>query len=116
MGETTIWHNPRCSKSRQTLQILEERGVEPRVIEYLEEPPSRDELERVLGLLGIEPAELLRPKEAAYKEAGLGPESSRDELLDAMVAHPILIERPVVITARGAALGRPPERVLSILD
>ena len=117
----TIYHNPRCSKSRQTLQLLQERGIEPRIVKYLETPPSVDELREILKLLGFSsPRELMRRKEKEYKELGLDDESKSDEeLLKAMVEHPRLIERPVVIVedekGKRAALGRPPENVLEIL-
>jgi arsenate reductase len=114
MSKVTIWHNPRCTKSRQTLKLLEERGVEPDVILYLQDPPSADELERVLGALGMEPQELMRKKEA--REAGLHKaDLDRRALVEAMVEHPIVIERPVVLKGKRAALGRPPEDVLRIL-
>jgi len=114
--ETIIWHNPRCSKSRKTLALLEERGIRPRIVHYLETPPSADEIDRVLRLLGREPRELMRIKEAEYTENGLNDDSlSRDELIAAMVTHPKLIERPVVIRGERAALGRPPEAVLEML-
>ncbi len=112
----TIYHNPRCSKSRQTLELLREKGLEPEIIEYLKAPPSREELERVLGMLGLEPRQLMRTKEAEYKELGLADQGlSRGQLIDAMVAHPKLIERPIVIKDGRAALGRPPEQVLEVL-
>ena len=112
----TIWHNPRCSKSRQTLALLRERGVEPQIVEYLKTPPAAGELESVLEKLGMEPRDLMRRKEAAYREAGLDdPELGRRQLVEAMAAHPALIERPVVLAAGKAALGRPPESVLAIL-
>jgi arsenate reductase len=112
-----IFHNPRCSKSRATLQLLREHGVEPEIIEYLKTPPSAAELERILKLLGMEPRELMRTQEAEYREAGLDdPQLSRAALLAAMVEHPRLIERPIVIRdGRRAALGRPPESVLELL-
>jgi len=112
-----IYHNPRCSKSRQALELLRGRGVEPEIVEYLKTPPDREALEQVLELLGMEPRELMRRKEKEYKEAGLdNPELSRDRLIDAMLAHPKLIERPIVIKdGKRAALGRPPEQVLEIL-
>lgn len=113
----TIWHNPRCSKSRATLKLLEERGVEPRVVRYLEDPPAVEELDRVLGLLEMEPRELMRKKEAPYRERGLDDENlTREDLLEAMREHPVLIERPVVLAGGKAALGRPPENVLAILE
>ncbi|MDA1090372.1 MAG: arsenate reductase (glutaredoxin) [Proteobacteria bacterium] len=111
---TTIYHNPRCSKSRQTLALLGERGIEPDIIEYLETPPSVEELTNILSMLGIGPRELLRKKEA--KEAGLDDPGLDDAaLIKAMVANPIVIERPIVINNGKAALGRPPESVVNIL-
>ncbi len=110
----TIYHNPRCSKSRQTLALLREQGVTPTVVEYLNEPPSVAEIKRILALLGLPPRALLRAKEA--KEAGLDdPELSDDALIEGMAAHPAVIERPIVVAGGKAALGRPPERVLDIL-
>ena len=112
----TIYHNPRCSKSRQTLQLLQDRGIEPEIVEYLKTPPSADQLDAVLAKLGIEPRALMRTKEAAYREAGMADqELSRRALIDLMVANPIVIERPIVVNGARAALGRPPESVLSIL-
>jgi len=111
-----IYHNPRCSKSRQALQLLRERGIEPEIVEYLKTPPDRQTLEQLLDLLGIEPRELMRTKEKEYREAGLDdPDLSRSQLIDAMVAHPKLIERPIVIKDGRAAIGRPPERVLELV-
>lgn len=115
-ASVTIYHNPRCSKSRATLELLRERGVEPTVVEYLKDPPTVEELDRILRLLGREPRELMRPKEAAYAEAGLDdPTLDRAALLAAMVAHPSVIERPIVVTDDKAAVGRPPESVLAVL-
>ena len=112
----TIWHNPRCSKSRQTLALLRERGIELRIVEYLKTPPAADELEAVLDKLGMEPRGLMRRKEAAYRDAGLDdPALGRRQLVEAMAAYPVLIERPVVLSGGRAALGRPPENVLEIL-
>ncbi len=112
----TIYHNPRCSKSRQTLALLRERGIEPEVVEYLKSPPSPDELDSLLVKLGMEPRDLMRRKEAAYREAGMADETlARSALLRLMVANPIVIERPIVVSGGRAALGRPPENVLSIL-
>jgi arsenate reductase len=112
----TIYHNPRCGKSRETLRLLEGRGIRPAVIEYLKTPPSASELKRILKLLGIPARQLLRTKEKEYKEAGLDdPKLTEDRIVAAMVAHPILIERPIVINGSKAALGRPPEQVLKIL-
>jgi arsenate reductase len=111
-----IFHNPRCSKSRQTLQLLQEQGVEPDVVEYLNTPPDRKTLEQVLKMLGMEPRDLMRKKEAEYKENGLdNPDLSREQLIDAMIAHPKLMERPIVVKNGKAAIGRPPEKVLDIL-
>lgn len=116
MTDLTIWHNPRCSKSRQTLALLEERGLTPTVVRYLDTPPDADTLAHVLDMLEMEPRELMRTKESEYRELGLDDEAkSRDELIGAMVQHPRLIERPVVIHGDRAALGRPPEQVLEIL-
>ena len=109
-----IYHNPRCSKSRATLALLRERGVEPEVIEYLRTPPSAEELRRLLGLLGMTPRQLLRAKDAAA--IGLDTTALDDEaLLQTMAANPAAIERPIVVHGERAALGRPPERVLDIL-
>ncbi|MFQ5659760.1 MAG: arsenate reductase (glutaredoxin) [Gammaproteobacteria bacterium] len=114
--KVTIYHNPRCSKSRQTLQLLRDKGIEPEIIEYLKTPPGKTRLREILKLLGLKPRELMRKKETAYKEAGLDDDSlSVDQLLTAMVEHPVLIERPVVLANGRAALGRPPENVLKIL-
>lgn len=115
-GDVTIYHNPRCSKSRQALALLRERGIEPRVIPYLEQPPDATTLRSLLSALELEPRALMRRKEAAYRELGLDdPALSDDALIRVMVDHPILIERPIVVTGKGAALGRPPENVLQIL-
>lgn len=116
----TIYHNPRCSKSRATLQLLRDRGVEPTVIEYLTDPPDARRLRQLVELLGIAPRELMRKGEAVYKEKNLAdPKLDEAALIAAMVADPILIERPIVAVkdAKGerAALGRPPEQVLEIL-
>jgi len=110
----TIYHNPRCGKSRATLALLEKKGIRPRVIEYLKTPPDKAELKRLLKLLGMTPRELMRAKEA--KEAGLDkPGLADDALIAGMVEHPIVIERPIVVAGSRAALGRPPEAVLKIL-
>ena len=112
----TIWHNPRCSKSRATLAILEDQGIEFNLVPYLESTPSKAELETVLNALGMEPRSLMRKGEAAYKENGLdNPSLSEAQLIEAMVANPILIERPIVINGEKVAIGRPPESVLEIL-
>ena len=112
----TIYHNPRCSKSRETLKLLQERGIEPEIREYLKDVPSHDELKSVLAALGIRARELLRTKEAEYKEAGLDDQSLSDEaVIKAMIEYPKLIERPIVINGDRARIGRPPESVLEIL-
>ena len=114
MSEVTIFHNPRCSKSRQTLALLEERGIEPHIVLYLEQPPSVGELRTLLTELGIGPRDLARTKESIYAELDLEG-ASDDDLITAMTTHPILIERPIVQANGKAALGRPPEAVISIL-
>ena len=116
METLTIYHNPRCSKSRAALALLQERQVPLRVIEYLKQPPSRQELAALRGQLGRPAAEWIRSAEPAFKEAGLGAHSSEEQLLDAMAAHPILIERPIVVRGTRAVVGRPPERVLELLE
>lgn len=113
--DITIWHNPRCSKSRQTLALLEARGITPEVRRYLEDAPSAQEIRDVLALLGLSADNLVRRQEKLFKELSLSREHTEEQLIDAMAAHPKLIERPVVITPRTAALGRPPEAVLEIL-
>ncbi len=113
---TIIYHNPRCSKSRQTLQLLEEKGIQPEIIEYLKKAPSKTELESVLSMLNMEPRALMRKGETIYKELSLKDDTlSNEQLISAMLEHPILIERPIVLTNGKAALGRPPENVLDIL-
>lgn len=110
----TIYHNPRCSKSRQTLAILEEKGVAHDVVEYLTQPPSQAELKRVLAMLGLKAANIIRKKEA--KEAGIDAAAMTEaDLIKAMVANPIIIERPIVVAEGKAVMGRPPENVLSII-
>ena len=113
-GKTVIWHNPRCSKSRQTLELLRENGIEPEVVEYLKTPPSQAEITSVIKLLNIEPRDLMRRGESVYKELDLAGEADRRKLVAAMAEHPVLIERPVVLHNGKAALGRPPEDVLKI--
>lgn len=111
-----IYHNPRCSKSRQTLQLLEENGFEPDITEYLKTPPDSAGLEKILSMLGMEPRDLMRKKEAEYKEFGLdNPDLTREQLIQGMIDHPKLIERPIVISNGKAIIGRPPEQVLDIL-
>lgn len=111
-----IYHNPRCGKSRQTLQLLKEQGIEPEIIEYLKTPPTAQELNDILQKLGMEPRDLMRKKETEYKANGLDdPALDRQALINGMINHPILIERPIVISNDKAAIGRPPEAVLAIL-
>jgi arsenate reductase len=110
----TIYHNPRCGKSRQTLALLRERGIEPKIVEYLVTPPSEAELKQLLAMLGLAPRQLLRATEA--RDAGIDPAKLSDAaLIAAMVKHPIVIERPIVVNGNKAALGRPPEAVTGIL-
>jgi len=112
----TIYHNPRCSKSRATLALLEEKGVTPKIVTYLDTPPSAAELDAILKALGKDPRELMRKGEEPYKGLNLADEGlSRDALIKAMVENPILIERPIVVNGNKAAVGRPPESVLEIL-
>ncbi|WP_372876630.1 arsenate reductase (glutaredoxin) [Spongiibacter marinus] len=117
MSVYTLYHNPRCSKSRQTKQLLEDNGITPEVVLYLEDSPSADTLRDLLAKLGISPRQLLRKGEAEYKERGLADDSLSDEaLIQAMVEAPKLIERPIVVKGDQAVLGRPPENVLALLD
>ena len=112
----TIWHNPRCSKSRGTLGLLQARGIEPTIVDYQKNPPGVADIERALRLLDMQPRDLIRKGEAVYAELGLeNPGLTRQQLIDAMAAHPILIERPIVFANGKAAIGRPPENVLAIL-
>jgi arsenate reductase len=112
----TLYHNPRCRKSRETLALIQERGIEPRVVEYLEHPPTVAELKVLLRQLGLSARELLRSKEPEYKKAGLdNPALSDEAILKAMVKYPKLIERPIVVNGKKAALGRPPENALKVL-
>ncbi len=111
-----IYHNPRCTKSRQTLALLQQRGVKPQVIEYLQTPPTVKELEAILQMLGMKPRDLMRKGESLYKEQELDRERmTHGQLIGAMIHSPILIERPIVIANGKAAIGRPPENVLAIL-
>ncbi len=115
MADITIYHNPRCSKSREALSLLREQDIEPTVIEYLKENPTRDDIERVMVQLGIRhPKAMMRVGEPAFKDLALG-DADDDELIDAMVAHPILIERPIIIKGERAVIGRPPDRALELL-
>ncbi len=116
MSEVTLYHNPRCSKSRQTLALLEERGIEPEIIKYLETPPDVATITGLLDKLGISAIELIRRGEAPFAELGLaGREGDDAALIEAMVSHPVLIQRPIVVSGEQARIGRPPENVLDIL-
>ena len=113
----TIYHNPACGTSRNTLAMIRQSGEEPTVIEYLNDPPSRAELVGLIARMGIAPRELLREKGTPYAELGLAdPKWSDDQLIDFMLAHPILINRPIVVTPKGTKLCRPSEAVLELLD
>lgn len=113
--EAKIYHNPRCSKSRQALSALREAGIEPKIIKYLDTPPSKDELRSLIDAAGLNVIDAVRTKEAEFKELGLTTDSSDDELLDAMVTHPRLIERPFVVTDKGVRMARPTEAIEEIL-
>ncbi len=116
MSEINILHNPRCSKSRQTLALLQENGVEPNVIEYLKSPPSKTKLKQIVKLLGVSPRDIIRTKEAEYKEAGLdNPDLTKEQIIELMVSNPKVIERPIVFSKDKAAVGRPPENVLAVI-
>ena len=110
-----IYHNPRCSKSRQTLALIQEKGIEPEVVLYLEKIPTVDEMKDLLTMLGISPMQLIRKGEKDWKENYKGKELSDEQLIEAMIAHPKLIERPIVVKDNKAVLGRPPENVLELI-
>jgi arsenate reductase len=116
MSEITIYHNPKCSKSRAAMAILEERGISPVVVEYLETPPTADELRAIITLLGIAPEQLVRKGEEVYRALHAGKTLTDTEWIEAMVANPILIERPIVVRGEQAVIGRPPENVEKLLD
>jgi arsenate reductase len=116
MKTIEIWHNPRCSKSRQALELLKKKGIEPKIVLYLDAPPSAARLKEILGLLDMAPRELMRKQEPPYRELDLdSPARSERELVAAMTEHPILIERPVVIAGKRAVVARPPERALELV-
>jgi len=115
MSKYTLYHNPRCSKSREALKLLQEKGVDVDVVLYMEKPPSVAELKKIVGQLGIEAKQLLRTKEAEYKALNLQNETQEKAILEAMHAHPKLMERPILIADGKAVLGRPPENILSLL-
>jgi arsenate reductase len=115
MADVCVWFNPRCSKCRQSRDLLEEQGVDAELFHYLDESPGREQIEEVMGMLGItDPREMMRTGEDAYGELGLAG-AGRDQLIDAMVAHPILVERPIVIRDGKAVIARPPEKLLDLL-
>jgi arsenate reductase len=114
MSTVCLWHNPRCRKSRETLQLIESQGIKPTIRLYLEDPPQPDELQSIVRTLQLTPHQLARKQEPPYRDHQ-GKDLSEDELLQLMCKHPILIERPILITPKGAALGRPPENVLALL-
>jgi arsenate reductase len=117
MTDLTLYHNPRCSKSRAALELLEARGLQPTIVRYLETPPSREELRTLLAKLGLSARQLLRTGEDEYRDLGLAdPTLDEAALLDAMLQHPKLIERPILVAGERAMVGRPPERVLEILS
>jgi len=116
MSTITVWHNPRCSKSRAAVKLLEEEGIEPEVVKYLDEELTVEQLKELLSMLGIGPRELMRTKEAIYRELKLKEEQDPEKLIEAMVAHPRLIERPIVIKGKKAVIGRPVERVVDLLN
>lgn len=111
----TIWHNPKCSKSREALQLLEERGEAFKVFKYLDTPPSREEIVALLGKLGVSARELMRTKEDLYKELGLAKVMDEAKLIDALAEHPKLIERPILIEGNRAVVGRPVEKTIAFL-
>jgi len=116
MNNVQVWHNPRCSKSRNTIALLEEKGVDAEVIKYLDTPPSKEEIVDVLKMLGMTARELMRTKEDIYKELGLKDVTDEDTLIDAMVINPKLIERPIVIKNGKAAIGRPIENIITLIQ
>lgn len=113
--EVTIWHNPRCGKSREALKLIEAEGIDPRIVRYLEECPSEEEIRSVLSMLGVGARELMRTKDPLYKELSLQTVTDEAALIRTMAENPKLIERPVVIKNGKAVLGRPPEKVISLL-
>lgn len=114
-ADVIIYHNPRCSKSRETLALLRDRGVEPTIVKYLDDPPGQKRILELIDMLGIAPAALLRKKEKQYQELGLSEGSSKTAVAQAIAAHPVLLERPIVVHGGKARIGRPPEKVLEIL-
>lgn len=115
MAVITIYHNPKCSKSRQALQIIQDQGLEPEIILYLKNPPDHKAINHILSLLHCKPIEIIRDKEAPYHELGLGLKSTKNDIINAIISAPILLERPIVIYGNKAVIARPPEKVLEIL-
>ena len=116
MNKITIWHNPNCSKSRATLNLLNDRGIQSSVVKYLDTPPTKDEITDLLQMLNISPRELMRTKEDIYKELNLKDETDENRLIEAMAQNPKLIERPIVIKDGKAAIGRPIENIIELLE
>ncbi|WP_457597787.1 arsenate reductase (glutaredoxin) [Hydrogenimonas sp.] len=114
-NDVIIWHNPRCSKSREALKLLQEEGIEPTVYRYLDEHPTKERIEEVLKMIGARPRDIMRTKEALYKELGLKEVDDDEKLVEAMAEHPRLIERPIVIKDGKAVLGRPPQKVIDLV-
>ena len=115
-AKLVIYHNPRCSKSRETLQLITERQIEPEIVDYLEEPPTPDDLQRIIALLGLTARDLLRTTEPVYKDAELDDDSlSDDEIIEAICEYPELLQRPIVIAGDKAVIGRPPIKVLDLI-
>ena len=112
----TIWHNPRCSKSRETLALLEARGIKPTIIEYLNTPPSAAELRGLLAALDLSARQLVRDKETAWAECGLEGVDDEERIIAALIAHPVLIERPIVVCGKRAVIGRPPSNIDALFD
>ena len=116
MTPVTIYYNPKCGTCRKTLDLIRAKGIEPTIVEYLKDPPSAAEMEKLLALLGMEPRDLMRTKEPLYAERGLdSPALTRRQLIQAMVAYPIVIQRPIVVAGGKAVVARPPERVDELL-
>ena len=115
MKRVIIYHNPKCSKSRETLALLREHGVEPEIVEYLKHPLTKEEVASIITMLGGAPTALVRTKEAEYKTSGLSADSSAADVANAIAKRPILFERPVVVCGKKAVIGRPPEKVLTVL-
>lgn len=114
-NKVTIYHNPRCSKSRNTLALLQQNGIEPTVVEYLKQPPDRATLKSIVKKLGVQPEQIVRKGEDTYKHNYAGKTLSADQWLEALATHPILIERPIVVKGDRAVIGRPPENVLNLI-